>query len=185
MVEGQTAVDLVFELPPGIVEATEQLASLFDELDDFCRHGDLLTLVTPADLAAYRRWVFGEVANQVRDGRAPRPWADVAPAPEPPAPAPPAEPPRAAATVRVEDDLDLASASEVRQILLDRIEQGATDIVIDLSDCTFLDSTGLSLLVTTHHRLLELGGGLRIAGAKDQVQGLLDLSGTTDFFGKG
>ena len=39
--------------------------------------------------------------------------------------------------------------------------------------------------MTTHHRLVELGGGLRIAGAQDQVRGVLDMSGTTDFFGKG
>jgi anti-sigma B factor antagonist len=84
----------------------------------------------------------------------------------------------------VEDDLDLATAPGVRQALLEHIDRGATDIVVDLSGCDFLDSTGLSLLVTTHRRLLELGGGLRIAGAKDQVRGVLDLSGTTDYFGQ-
>ena len=180
---GRTTIDLEFELPPDIVDAMLQLGALLEELDDFCREGDLLTLVTPPDLREYRRWVLGEFTSQVRDGQPPRAWTNHVAAPAPAAAAEDVQP--ETARVRVEDDLDLASAPAVRRELLDRIDQGATDIVVDLSGCDFLDSTGLSLLVTTHHRLVELGGGLRIAGAKDQVRGVLDMSGTTDFFGKG
>ena len=39
--------------------------------------------------------------------------------------------------------------------------------------------------MATHRRLVEMGGGLRIAGARDQVLGVLEMSGTSDFFGKG
>ena len=183
MEAGTATIDLEFELPPDIVDATLRLGALFEELDDFCRDGDLLTLVTPPDLREYRSWVLGEFTSQVRDGQPPRAWTNHVAAPAPAAAAEDVQP--ETARVRVEDDLDLASAPAVRRELLDRIDQGATDIVVDLSGCDFLDSTGLSLLVTTHHRLVELGGGLRIAGAKDQVRGVLEMSGTTDFFGKG
>ncbi len=93
-------------------------------------------------------------------------------------------PPARCVRVRVEDDLDLATAPALRNELVSHIDDGVTDITIDLSACEFLDSTGLSLLVTTHHRLLEAGGGLQLEGATGQVQSVLEMAGTTDFFGR-
>ena len=49
--------------------------------------------------------------------------------------------------VRVEGELDMASASELE----DAIARVASDphVVIDLSSCTFLDSTGLRVITET------------------------------------
>jgi anti-sigma B factor antagonist len=182
-VRGETTLDLEFELPPEIVDPTLRLDGLLDELDEFCREGDLLTLVTPPLLVAYRRWVVGEIVAQLRDGRPPEPWRP--PAPDAAIPSATADGDPATARVHVDHDLDLASSPALRQRLVDHIDQGATHITVDLSACDFLDSTGLSLLVATHHRLVELGGGLCIAGARDQVLGVLEMSGTSDFFGRG
>jgi anti-sigma B factor antagonist len=180
---GRATVDVTFELPAEIVDATIQLGALLEELDDFCREGDLLTLVTPPLLLAYRRWVLGELIGQIRDGRPPQPWTS--PTTDDPVSAEvSARDATEAARVVVDDDLDLATSPALRQVLVDHIDRGITCITVDLSACEFLDSTGLSLLVTTHHRLVELGGGLSIAGARDQVRGALDISGTTDFFGQ-
>jgi anti-anti-sigma factor len=180
---GVATLDIDLDLPPEIVDPTIRLGRLLDELDDFCREGELLTLVTPPLLVAYRRWVLGEVVEQIRDGRPPQPWRapDVDSTPLLTAP----DGDATTACVPVEDDLDLASSSELRQHLVDHIDRGVTRITVDLSACEFLDSTGLSLLVTTHHRLVELGGGLAITGARDQVRGVLEMSGTTEFFDRG
>jgi anti-anti-sigma factor len=182
---GVTAVDLEFELPPEVVDPTIRLGALFEELDDFCREGDLLTLVTPPLLVAYRQWVLGEVVDQIRDGRPPQPWRKPAEGPTPLHAVADDDADTTTARVQVEDDLDLATTSELRQQLVDHIDRGVTRITVDLTACEFLDSTGLSLLVTTHRRLLELGGGLAITGARDQVRGVLEMSGTTEFFGRG
>jgi anti-sigma B factor antagonist len=182
MAAGEERIELEYELPPDIVDATAHIGALLDELDDFCREGDLLTLVTPPDVRAYRLWILEELTAQIREGRAPRAWPGHIPGPATSA-TPDTETP--AARVEVDDDLDLGTASDVRRALLDHIERGATDITVDLSACKFLDSTGLSLLVATHRRLVEMGGGLRIAGARDQVLGVLEMSGTSGFFGKG
>ena len=45
------------------------------------------------------------------------------------------------------------------------------------SDCAFLDSTGISLLVTTHLRLAAEGGGLALANLTPQVAAVIELSG--------
>ena len=116
-------IDLEFELPPDIVDATVQLGALLEELDDFCREGDLLTLVTPPDLLAYRRWVLGEFTSQIRDGQPPRPWANHVAAPAPAAAAEDVEPETGAASASRTTSTS-PRAPAVRQALLDRIDQG-------------------------------------------------------------
>jgi hypothetical protein len=51
---------------------------MLDEVDEFCRQGKhLLTLATPPELVAYRRWYLGEFIAQLA-GRPATPWPDYA-----------------------------------------------------------------------------------------------------------
>ena len=70
----QVIDDHVMLLPPEAGPATQGLAAMLDEADEFCRNGQhLLTLATPAELVTYRRWYLGQVIAQV-GGAAPTPW---------------------------------------------------------------------------------------------------------------
>jgi hypothetical protein len=67
-------VDLLYEVPPDISDACTLLGSLLDEADDYCRAGrHLLTLVTPPEALAFRRWFLDEFVRQVAGGE-PVPW---------------------------------------------------------------------------------------------------------------
>ncbi|WP_105971017.1 STAS domain-containing protein [Streptomyces geranii] len=50
-------------------------------------------------------------------------------------------------------------------------------IVVDLSDVTFMDSSGINVFVTAHQRVSDAQGWLRIAGAQDSVVRLLHIVG--------
>lgn len=79
-VAGGSAVidDYAVEWPPELAGATRRLADLFDEADQYCWARDqLLPVATPPDCAAYRRWVFAQVLDQL-DGRHPVPWPESA-----------------------------------------------------------------------------------------------------------
>jgi hypothetical protein len=70
----QESIDLVYELPAPAAEAAQHLADIFEEADEFCLAGQhLLTLATPADLVAYRRWFLGEIIGQLAGVEA-TPW---------------------------------------------------------------------------------------------------------------
>ena len=72
----QVIVDHVLEMPTIAGPATQALGDLIDEADEYCRRGrHLLTLETPAECVAYRRWYLGQVITQVQ-GAAPIAWAD-------------------------------------------------------------------------------------------------------------
>jgi len=65
---GERVVDLVYRVPVVARDAATALRDMLDEADEFCRDGDLLTLATPPDVAAFRRWYFGEFVRQVEGG---------------------------------------------------------------------------------------------------------------------
>jgi anti-anti-sigma factor len=178
-----TSIDVRFVLPVDVVEAVLSLLVALDEVDDFCRAGELLTLVTPPDLLAYRRWFLGEFVRQARDGVAPVRWTDAEPAVAavgaavgPATGRGPAEP----VVVFVEGDLDLETAAELRGELAQRVEDGDVQLVIDLSGCTFMDSAGLSLLLTTRARCLDAGGRLRVSGLTRPVRRSMEIANVLD-----
>lgn len=68
--------DLVLQVPPAAGPAAQALAKIIDEADEYCRQGEhLLTLATPPDCVAYRRWYLGQVLDQLT-GKPPVPWPD-------------------------------------------------------------------------------------------------------------
>jgi anti-anti-sigma factor len=83
-------------------------------------------------------------------------------------------------TVAVTGELDVATAP----LLADRLvaaEAGAARlIVLDLSDVSFIDSTGLHVILGAHARSQQNGGRLRLTKCSDQVQRLFELVGAAD-----
>ena len=58
-------------------------------------------------------------------------------------------------TVSVAGELDQSTAPELRTALVEAVGRPSGGVLVDLSDCKFIDSTGLSLLVETKRRLGE------------------------------
>ncbi|MFL6238653.1 MAG: ATP-binding protein [Actinomycetes bacterium] len=73
LARGETAIDLVYRLPPAVGPACRRLNELLDEAEAYCRAENLLTLAATAGGVALRRWYLGEIADQI-DGTEPRPW---------------------------------------------------------------------------------------------------------------
>jgi len=72
----QVIEDHVMEVPPAAGPAAQALGDLIEEADEYCRRGQhLLTLATPADCVAYRRWYLGQLITQI-EGAAPIAWTD-------------------------------------------------------------------------------------------------------------
>lgn len=84
--------------------------------------------------------------------------------------------------VTVRGELDLSTAPDLEPALEGAIESGDDAILIDLSECEFIDSTGIALIVRTWQRLdgtAEGNGNGRvvICSANDQVRRVLEITG--------
>ena len=78
--------------------------------------------------------------------------------------------------------IDLYSAPTFKETVLDAIDDGATHLVIDLSDVDFMDSTGLGVLVGASKRLAPMDGSIRIVSPDDLIRRLFEISGLQQRF---
>lgn len=70
------------------------------------------------------------------------------------------------ATVFLKDKIYVHDASLLRDDLIEITDRGVTDIRIDLSGLTYIDSSGLGTLVTINKRIKEKNGRLVLMGAQ-------------------
>ena len=78
-------------------------------------------------------------------------------------------------------ELDLYTAPELERTLLAAADAGAA-VMVDLSGCTFLDSTALAILVEANRRLGNANGGLKIIGAAAAVRRPFEITGLDRLF---
>lgn len=74
-------------------------------------------------------------------------------------------------------EIDLAGAPRLREALSDALAGGHTHLVLDLREVTFIDSTGLGLLVGAGKKAYGLGGSLTLVCDNPRVLRLLAVTG--------
>ncbi len=84
--------------------------------------------------------------------------------------------------VRLCGDVDMATSPVVKNTLSELLDGGHLAVVVDLSEVTFMDSSGLHVLVDTHRRLLESGGHVVLRKPGPIVDKLLQISGLAPVF---
>jgi anti-sigma B factor antagonist len=83
------------------------------------------------------------------------------------------------ARVRVQGEVDVYTAPQLRERLYGLVVDGADSVVLDLADMTFIDSTGLGVIVGTLKRLRESGGELTLRSPSRSTRKVLDITGLT------
>jgi anti-sigma B factor antagonist len=81
----------------------------------------------------------------------------------------------AAATVAVKGELDVATAPELIAAIAG-LEPGYEELVIDLSECSFFASSGISVLLDENARGAAEGFRLVVVKAPPEVQRIFDLT---------
>ena len=77
--------------------------------------------------------------------------------------------------MHVAGELDLATASKLEDALAE-LSSSADPVVVNLSECTFLDSAGMRVLLTTAHRLAGEDRSLRVVTADSRILRVLEIT---------
>ena len=83
---------------------------------------------------------------------------------------------------KLRGSLDLATSPTVRAALMEGTEKGKRDLVVDLTQLEFLDSTGLGALIGAHRRATEHGGTFRLIVSDGPIARLLNITGLIRVF---
>jgi len=78
-----------------------------------------------------------------------------------------------AAVVRPVGEVDVFTAPLLRELLVELVESGTRKVIVDLSEVTFLDSTGLAVLVGVWQRLRNHEGFFAVAAANERIERVL------------
>jgi anti-sigma B factor antagonist len=79
-------------------------------------------------------------------------------------------------------EVDLYTAPEFKQQLLDVISEGGKDVVVDFSDTTFIDSTTLGVLVGGVKRLRAQEGRLSLVCSDRNITKIFEITGLDRVF---
>ncbi|MEX0875480.1 MAG: STAS domain-containing protein [Actinomycetota bacterium] len=79
-------------------------------------------------------------------------------------------------TVHLNGTCDLATAPALREALAPITPPSVTEVMLDVSDVDFMDSTGLGIVLGLLRRLREGGGSLKMIGAHGSVRRLLEIT---------
>jgi anti-sigma B factor antagonist len=78
-------------------------------------------------------------------------------------------------------ELDMATAPELAGVLSHLVVKGPHDVTLDFSDLTFIDSSGIAVLVDAQHRLGEVGRQLSIRAPRRTALRVFEIAGLLDF----
>ena len=83
----------------------------------------------------------------------------------------------AEAILHVSGEVDIVAAPELRDAMARAFDYGAVRLVLDCSDLTFMDSSGLGALVEAHARAQKEDRAFVLRNLNDSIMKLLETTG--------
>ncbi len=74
-------------------------------------------------------------------------------------------------------EIDAHTAPDLESALSERLATGASTVVLDIAGVTFMDSSGLRVVIAATETARAAGGDLVLDGPQSTVQRLIEVSG--------
>lgn len=81
-----------------------------------------------------------------------------------------------AAIVSIAGEVDMYSSTQARAAILEQIGKKVRQIVVDLDQVPYMDSSGVAVLIEGLKKCGEYGGTLSITGLRDNVREVFELT---------
>ncbi|MDG4801237.1 STAS domain-containing protein [Micromonospora sp. WMMD980] len=86
----------------------------------------------------------------------------------------------AGAGLRLAGELDMSTAGELNAAIDRLVAAGHRELLLDLTELTFCDSTGIAAFVRGDNLVAADGGWLRLTGASGRVARVLQVTGLAE-----
>jgi anti-anti-sigma factor len=85
--------------------------------------------------------------------------------------------------IRVGEPLDATRTPSVGGLLDDAVAVRPAHLVVDLSECEYLDAAGIALLLDVHKRIWADGGRMTLRGMSPRLGRILEIARVGAVFG--
>jgi anti-anti-sigma factor len=82
----------------------------------------------------------------------------------------------------LQGEIDLSITSDIAATLRDMISTKPPRLVVDLTDVTYIDSSGLAVLIGSMQQIEQYGGKFALAGVGEDVRSILETARLDQFF---
>lgn len=82
--------------------------------------------------------------------------------------------------VQVEGEIDAYTAPKLREAIFPLSEKDSVKMTIDLSGVSYMDSTGLGVIVGVFKSVRAHNGEFKLVGLSDRLKRLFDITGLAD-----
>jgi anti-anti-sigma factor len=79
--------------------------------------------------------------------------------------------------IRVRGEIDVYTCSQLNQALLEAVERGNSDIILDLENTLYIDSTGLGTIAYSAKNLSERNGKINVVCPSPQIRKVFEIAG--------
>ena len=79
--------------------------------------------------------------------------------------------------LKIIGEIDMATGPELRQRIVQYVQEGHLHIILDLAKVDFIDSTGLGVLIGGLKRTRSHGGDLQCIGLSESLKEMFKLTG--------
>lgn len=84
--------------------------------------------------------------------------------------------------IAVNGEVDVYTSPLLKTYLVDAVDDGCIDLVVDLENVGFIDSSGLGVLVSGLRRVKEQSGSMRIICTKEGILKIFRITGLDKVF---
>jgi anti-anti-sigma factor len=84
--------------------------------------------------------------------------------------------------VVITEPLDSGAAGRLLRLLAEALDLGPERVVVDLSECPFVDAAAVNVLLDAHREAWRSGGRLTLRGLSPRLRRLFELAHVSDVF---
>ena len=78
--------------------------------------------------------------------------------------------------LEIEGEVDSEHSAQLKKAIVKAREEYAKHFILDLSGVSFIDSTGLGVLISLMRHMNENAGHLKLAGLQDEVRSIFEIT---------
>lgn len=79
--------------------------------------------------------------------------------------------------VSIKGEIDIYSIEKLREIIEEKIRTQAPEIILDCSELSYMDSTGMGVLIELRNKTKEMGQKIIMINPRPNIKKLLSLTG--------
>ena len=84
--------------------------------------------------------------------------------------------------IQLEGSLDIYTSLDLKAALEEHIKDDSPDVVIDMEKLTYIDSSGIGILIKALNYVQSMNGKLCVANLKPAIEKVFKVSGLTSYF---